>query len=85
MLMRALIAALSIVAATTPAFADELWDACTKLALDRVGSPHQSDVGDTETRHYEDFVLECLAGKIPLAQASVNRRLPMHTVDGRFR
>jgi hypothetical protein len=28
-------------------------------------------------------VLQCLAGKIPLAQASVNRPVPMHTDDGR--
>jgi hypothetical protein len=37
-------------------------------------------VRDIKTRHYENFVLQCLAGKIPLAQASVNRPVPMHTV-----
>jgi hypothetical protein len=81
--MRSLIAALSIVAVTNPAFADQLWDTCHKLAQDRVGPVQQSNVGDTTTRHYEDFVLQCLAGKIPLAQASVNRPAPMHTGDGK--
>ncbi len=81
--MRALIVALSVVAIATPAFADQLWDACTKLALDRVGSPTQSNTGDINTRHYEGFVLQCLEGKIPLRQASVNRPVPIHTIDGR--
>lgn len=83
--MRMLIAALSVVVVATPAFADQLWDACHKLAQDRVGTVQQSNTGDTNTRHYENFVLQCLAGKIPLAQASVKRPVPMHTDDGRGR
>jgi hypothetical protein len=77
--MRALIVAL-VVTVTTPAFADSLWDSCHKLAQDRVGPIQQS-----HRRHYEQFVVQCLAGKIPLAQASTQPRspLPMYTDDGR--
>jgi hypothetical protein len=77
--MRALIAAL-VVTVATPAFADSLWDACHKLAQDRVGPIQQS-----HRRHYEQFVVQCLAGKIPLLQASTQprTRVPMYTDDGR--
>jgi hypothetical protein len=50
--MRALIAAL-VVTVATPAFADSLWDACHKLAQDRVGPIQQS-----HRRHYEQFVVQ---------------------------
>jgi hypothetical protein len=77
MLMRALIAVLVVVVAT-PAFADQLWDTCHKLAQDRVGPINQS-----HRRHYEGFVVQCLTGKIPLTQASVNRPVLMRTDDSR--
>jgi hypothetical protein len=75
--MRAVIAALVFIAAT-PAFADQLWDSCHKLAQDRVGPINQS-----HRRHYEGFVVQCLKGQIPLtattaasARAAVHRRWP---------
>jgi hypothetical protein len=48
--MRALIVALSIVAAITPAFADQLWDSCHKLAQDRVGPVQCSKATGGTTR-----------------------------------
>jgi hypothetical protein len=81
--MRALIAALSIGCSDHPSIRGPA-RGCLHEA--RAG-PGGVAASKRRRRHqdpaYEDFVLECLAGKISLAQASVNRRLPMHTDDGR--
>jgi hypothetical protein len=79
--MRALIAALVFTTAT-PAFADQLWDTCHKLAQDRVGPINQS-----HRRHYEGFVVQCLKGQIPLrattAASGPPGHVPLYTDDGR--
>jgi hypothetical protein len=81
MLIGALIAALVFIAAT-PAFADQLWDSCHKLAQDRVGPINQS-----HRRHYEGFLVQCLKGQIPLTAATAasaqRGHVLLYTGDGR--
>ena len=51
----------------TPSFADNLWDACHKLRVDRGISATQ----DTGNRHiYARFMHQCLSGQIPLASGA---------------
>jgi hypothetical protein len=61
----------------TLAFADPLWDSCHKLAQHRVGPVGQS------THRDEGFVLQCLAGKIPLPHSSINPTVATRAADGR--
>src|ERR1700756_4595604 len=53
------------VVAASPAFADELFDACFKMATDRVGH-----VSQTAHRHFTKFVRECIRGSIPLPETA---------------
>jgi hypothetical protein len=38
-------------------------------------------INQSQRPHYEGFVLQRLAGKIPLAQESIHRPMPMYTDD----
>jgi hypothetical protein len=58
-----LVTALTIGA--SPAFADELFDACFKLATDRVGHVSQTAHG-----HFNKFVRECIRGVVPLPETA---------------
>jgi hypothetical protein len=60
----------------TPVFADQMWDTCNKLAQERVGPIQQ-----THRRHYEQFVIACLKGKIP-GVTVVSSQRGRTTVDG---
>jgi hypothetical protein len=64
--MKTLLFTTALIAITTPAFADALWDTCSNLANERVGPIQQTHHG-----HWQKFFRECVRGKIPMEAASV--------------
>jgi hypothetical protein len=68
--MRLFFSILAVLVATsaTPSFADSLWDACHALGVERGVDPAQ---GGGNRLHYNRFMHECLAGKIPLAAGPI--------------
>ncbi len=64
-LMKRLLLATVLCSLAAPAFADQVWDSCFKLATDRVGHISQSSRG-----HFQRFLRECVSGRISLPNAT---------------
>jgi hypothetical protein len=63
--MKTLLLTTALIAITSAAFADALWDTCSTLANERVGPIQQTHHG-----HWQKFFRECIRGKIPMEAAS---------------
>jgi hypothetical protein len=74
--MKRLLLVAALCSISAPVFADQTWDTCNKLAQDRVGPIQQS-----HRRHYEQFVIACLKGRIP-GVTVVSSQRGRTTVDG---